>query len=186
MRLLQQIEQNEYELSRNRRDNRYLKIGLFVMTVAVVALLFGRVARRRKKLPEAKSIRKYAGSTLDVPAKQKLKDKIQEILANGDEIYAADFNLERLAALCNSNPKYVSQVINELYESNFSLLLSRYRIEEARRRIEHSDFSNLTLEAIATSVGFKSRATFHAAFKRFMWQTPGEYIKNVKGKCPDS
>ncbi|MBQ9453689.1 MAG: AraC family transcriptional regulator, partial [Desulfovibrio sp.] len=72
-----------------------------------------------------------------------------------------------------------SQVINEHYGTSFSNVLSGMRIREACRRMseESSRYRHVTIEAIALSVGFKSRTAFINAFKREVGLTPSEYLK---------
>lgn len=119
---------------------------------------------------------KYQGSNLDDEAKEQLRQRIDAVMAQPDEICADGFSLERLATLCQSNYKSVSQVINEIYGQSFTLLLSEYRVKEACRRInDRTNYGNLTIEGISRSVGFKARSGFFRAFKRVTGMTPSEY-----------
>ena len=113
---------------------------------------------------------KYISSSLDTEAKQRIVNKIAEVLETSTEIYSADFSLARL------NYKYVSQVINETYHQNFNALLNDYRIKEACLRLNnHEQYNSYTIEAIAESVGFKSRSNFVSTFKRITGITPSEF-----------
>ena len=119
---------------------------------------------------------KYVSSSLDTEAKQRIVNKIAEIMETSNEIYLADFSLARLAELVGSNYKYVSQVINETYHQNFNALLNDYRIKEACLRLNnHEQYNSYTIEAIAESVGFKSRSNFVSTFKRITGITPSEF-----------
>lgn len=119
---------------------------------------------------------KYVSSNLDTEAKQRIVNKIAEIMETSNEIYLADFSLARLAELVGSNYKYVSQVINETYHQNFNALLNDYRIKEACQRLNnHEQYNSYTIEAIAESVGFKSRSNFVSTFKRITGITPSEF-----------
>lgn len=78
---------------------------------------------------------------------------------------------------CESNSKYVSQVIADRYGHGFSQLLSDNRVKEACRRIDSDPkYLQLTVEAISANVGFKSRVTFLTGFKRVTGLTPSQYI----------
>ena len=134
---------------------------------------------RRKRLSEESSITekpKYLGNSMDEETKVFLREKIEENMNNIDEICSFEFSQQRLAELCDSTYKNVSQVINESYGKSFIILLSEYRIHEACRRmndIEH--YGHLTIDAIGQSVGFKGRSGFLRAFKRVTGLTPSEY-----------
>lgn len=93
----------------------------------------------------------------------------------------ADYSLQALAAAVGSNTKYVSQVINEELDRNFRSFINEYRIREAERRLTDSDnYGNLTIQAVAESVGIKSKSTFVAAFKKVTGLTPSVYVKMSK------
>lgn len=125
---------------------------------------------------------KYQTSALKQDDKTEILKKIQEVMEDTALICSDDFTLNKLSELIESNYKYVSQVINEAYKQNFKQFVTTCRIREACRRFNsNEEFSNLTIEAIAESVGFKSRSSFIAAFKRIVGITPSEYIKKAKG-----
>jgi len=112
----------------------------------------------------------------DEDAKAMLLERVEGVMRLSDEVYGDDFSLDRLAELTQSTPNQVSQVINELRGCNFSTLVSTCRVREACRRIKDTEhYGNLTIEGIATSVGFKSRSSFSKVFKRETGLTPTDY-----------
>lgn len=131
----------------------------------------------RKEQPARKET-KYQGSSLDDLAKQRLVNRICQVMDNVDEIAVNDFSVERLARLVESNTKYVSQVINEEYGKNFSTLLGETRVRLACLRLcDTEHYGHLTIEAIAMGLGFKSRSNFVSVFKRVTGLTPSDYKK---------
>lgn len=123
---------------------------------------------------------KYRNSQLSEAKKDLIYARIQDIMSDVDNICDPDFSLVRLVELCNTNQKYVSQVINERSGKNFGTLLATYRVEEACRRMSDAEhYGNMTLEGIAESVGFKNRFTFINAFKRVKGVVPTEYAASM-------
>lgn len=121
---------------------------------------------------------KYSRSNLSDEQKQTLIYRIQEVLNTPETICQTDFSLAKLAKLVGSNTAYVSQVINEKTGQTFSIVVGKYRIKEACRRLNDTEnYGHVTIESISEGVGFKSRSTFIAAFKRQIGLTPSEYIK---------
>ena len=119
---------------------------------------------------------KYQNSTLAEDEKTMLQDRIMNLFENTDEIFAEDFNMNKLADLVGSNYKNVSQVINELIGKNFNALLNEYRIQEACRRFNDiANYGNYTIEAVGNSVGYGSRSTFVTQFKTITGLTPSEF-----------
>lgn len=134
------------------------------------------LAQSKVEAPQKRE--KYAYSTLSDDDKQAIAERILRIMETQEEIYSPDFSVERLAELVGSRYKLVSQVINETYEVNFSSFLNEYRIKEACRRMsDKAHYGHLTIEAISQGVGFKARASFVNAFKKFTGLTPSQFLK---------
>ncbi|RRD00977.1 helix-turn-helix domain-containing protein [Prevotella sp. OH937_COT-195] len=124
---------------------------------------------------------KYRNSNLGEDEKQELADKIVKVMETSEEVFSIDFSAESLSLLVEAKQRYVSQVIHEKYHCNFNSLLSQYRIKEACRRFNDiENYGNYTIEAIANSVGFKSRSNFTSIFKRVTGLTPSEYQDMAK------
>lgn len=128
---------------------------------------------------EQRQLRRKANVT-KVP-EEGLVDSIVEVMENNDEIFQPGFSVERLASLVGSRYRYVSQVIHERFGCNFNTFLNEYRIKEACKRMNDTEhYGNLTIEAISSGVGFKSRTSFVTSFKRFTGLTPSEYQAQAK------
>lgn len=159
---------------KNRRLSRQ-NVHLYERTVEMINAE-EEEQRRRKSLEEeldkykrqdGQRKEKYQYNNLGEADKSQLNEQILAVMENSPEIYSPDFTAEQLARMVGSKYKYVSQVINEIYGRNFSTFLNEYRIKEACRRIgDREHYGNLTTEAIAHGVGFKSRTTFIASFKK--------------------
>lgn len=120
---------------------------------------------------------KYKKSGLSEDAKDNMMERIKTAMESCEEIYSPEFNINTLAQLLDTNYKYVSQVINERTNGNFSTFVNTYRIKEACRRINGGIMKNYTIEALSNSVGFRSRMSFFKAFKLQTGLTPSEYIR---------
>ncbi len=124
---------------------------------------------------------RYKNSSLDDHNRQDILSKIINVMEYSDKIFDNDFDLNTLADMVGTNYKYVSQVINQEFNKNFSAYLSDYRVQEACRRLnDHEHYDNNTIEAVAESVGFKSRSNFILCFKRVTGMTPSDYQKQAK------
>ena len=119
----------------------------------------------------------YSKSNLNDEQRESLIYRIQEVLNDADIICQQDFTLYKLAKIINSNTTYVSQVINEKYGIPFSNLLGNYRVKLACQWMDDPKRGNVTIEAIATETGFKSRTAFVNAFKRETGLKPSEYLR---------
>lgn len=130
---------------------------------------------------ENKVMPKYQKSKLAEEDKHAIYDRILQVMADMDVICSSDFTLRLLADKVGKPYTEVSQVINEVLGKNFNAFLGECRVKEACRRLSDVEqYGNFTIEAISSSVGFKSRTNFVAIFKKVTGLTPSEYQRTAK------
>lgn len=121
---------------------------------------------------------KYVTSGLSDAEAERIAAGIESVMRRGEEVFSEDFSLQKLSELVDSNPRYVSQTINQRFGCNYTRLVSRTRIDEAcRRLIDNRRYGHFSVEGIAQSVGFSSRSTFYDTFKKITGLTVGEFRK---------
>jgi len=177
---------------RQSRMTLLAAVGLLIATVVVLFLIIvgrkNQQLNRRNQALYAKNQELLAADrlltqrrherTLGQESMARLKDDILTVMENTDEVCSPEFNIDRLTHLVGSNQKYVSQTINDGFGCNFNTFLNKYRIREACRRLnDHDTYGRYTIDAMANSLGFKSRTTFTSAFKAYTGQTPSEYLR---------
>jgi tetratricopeptide (TPR) repeat protein len=123
---------------------------------------------------------KYRNSNLEDHQKQKLLDKLINAMEIRKMFLDTEMNVDKLAQELNTNKRYLSQVINELKNQNFSTFLNDYRIREARLLLLDPKNQHLTIETIAGMVGFNSKSAFNNAFKKFTGVTPSFFVNNSR------
>lgn len=130
--------------------------------------------------------KKYSGSAPDDETRTRISESIRKAMGDESVFCMEGFSMRELSEICGSNQKYVSQVLNEDYGKSFTQLLNERRINVARRRlIDFDRYGHLTIEAIVSDIGFKSRSTFSKTFKRLTGLTPSEFQRiaaEEKGK----
>ncbi|MDE5795755.1 MAG: helix-turn-helix domain-containing protein, partial [Muribaculaceae bacterium] len=115
-------------------------------------------------------------SVMSEDIRSRLKLRITEIMTDENLFCREGFSLRELAELCDSNSKYVSQVINEDIGKTFAQMLNEARVNVARRRfMDFEHYGHMTIEAIISELGFKSRSTFSKTFKRLTGLNPSEF-----------
>ena len=91
------------------------------------------------------------------------------------------FSINALAEATGVNSRYLSQVINDTYGCNFRAKLNECRMTIAQRRIlDIRNYGNLTIQAIAESVGYRSQSGFVQLFKKATGFTPSLFQKMAK------
>lgn len=108
---------------------------------------------------------------------------VEDTINSTQEVFDSEFSAARLAELVGCGYTTLSTAVNSQCGMNFHQLVAQRRIKEVCRRINESDkYLNLSTEAIAESVGIKSRTTFTAAFKKVTGMTPSAYLKIARRK----
>lgn len=189
-------------LNQEKRFQRIISIicGAFLLIVAALLIWLWRKHRRlqavndelyRKKqalinTPSKPAARVRESSSADTS----LWERILKTLEGNEAIFEPDFTLDSLAGILGERPRTVSQTINDLSGAGFNALLADYRVREACRRLTAPDARKQTIEAIAQSVGFRSRSNFSAVFKKITGLSPGAYqkihLRNVSKKERES
>ena len=94
-----------------------------------------------------------------------------------------ELSLPSLAAASGYSRHQISEALNVGRGERFSDLVNRLRIEEAKRRIAARP--DINLGRLADEIGFSSRSTFYAAFKKHTDCTPGGWAQDAAGKLSD-
>lgn len=105
-----------------------------------------------------------AVSTIEL-AKQYIEDHLPE-----------DLSLDMVAAQVFISPKYMSKLFKEELGVTYTDYVTSRRMERAKELIENN---NMTIERIASSVGYGTTAYFIKRFKEMYGCTPGHYLRNI-------
>ncbi len=124
---------------------------------------------------KTKSKRKYQNSKLLPADKERIMIKVVNCMEQEKVFKESNLTLTKLAKKLNVPKHQLSQTINEQMAANFLDFINTYRVEAAKRRLQNANTSPINLLAIGKEVGFNSKSTFYAVFKRYTDKTPGEY-----------
>lgn len=116
---------------------------------------------------------RYAKSVLDDNIRKRIQEKLQVAMLQEHLYTDSNLKLHELCKRLSESPHHVSQVINESLHSSFYELINQYRVDAAKEAL--SQRPNDSILTIAMEVGFNSKSTFNAAFKRVAGVTPSEF-----------
>jgi AraC-like DNA-binding protein len=111
----------------------------------------------------------------EVPVNGTLVRSLEKLMKEEKIFLDEELTLKSAAERLNTNTTYLSRMINEHYQVNFSTFMANYRVEEAKKMILDEKFDHLSIEGIAKNSGFRSKSTFNQAFKRSTGLTPTEF-----------
>jgi AraC-like DNA-binding protein len=149
----------------------------------VVAFLFYFVAFKlfnngKEILPKTET-GKYKNSNLNLETINKYKINLIYSMEN-DKLYLnGKLSIQDISDKLNIPRQYISEVLNEHMDTNFQDFINKYRVEEFIERLKNDQNNHFTLLGIATDVGFNSKSSFNAIFKKYKGLTPTQFKKNL-------
>ena len=116
---------------------------------------------------------------IDSSKRKEISDKLTELMVNEKPFLDSSLNIHGLAQQVQTNTKYLSYVINQEFNLNFSSYINQYRITESKTMLKDPDNQRYTIETIAQMTGFNSKSAFNTAFKKFLDLTPSQFRKST-------
>lgn len=172
-----------------------LDVTLFVMSIAtdpypyqlsviVLGLLFiyaNTIVFFGLRQPElfngVKEKARYKNSNLTGARTDQYKTKLLEFMKKEKPYLNPDLNIQELATELSVPARHLSQVINVSLKQNFFDFISDYRITEAKGLLSDPSKKDETILDILYEVGFNSKSSFNALFKKKTGMTPSELRK---------
>lgn len=157
------------------QSSAYLTLLLLLTVLSLLLLASSLVQPKLLLLPVA--VRQRIGASFCSDDETLKTVSALRIALETDKIYRdSEITIKKLGGLLNAPERYLSQVINQHYETNFSALMNRYRVLEAAELLKDTE-RNKNMTAIMYDVGFGSTSTFHREFAKVYHMTPGQFRK---------
>ena len=101
-------------------------------------------------------------------------------LADEENFRRNDLTLEMASRELNTNREYLSRAIS-YHRAHFTDLVNKYRVQEVMKVFSTpADARNkLTLQVLATEVGFNSNSVFIDAFRKVTGMTPTQFREHL-------
>ena len=133
----------------------------------------------RKKANDLSSLagQKYGDKKLDEDEAQRIVAGLQKLMNEQELFRNPNLKVGDLAREINIPSHQLSRILNDSLQKNFTLFVNEYRVNAACKMLLHQ--TNFTIEAIGDEVGFNSKSTFFAAFKKIKGLTPNAYMRET-------
>lgn len=125
---------------------------------------------------------RYAKSSLSVADCETIVERLDKAMASDEPWRDPFLNLKILSEKVATKPYYVTQALNTVLQRNFYDYVNGWRARSAAQSLIASEASVLS---ICEDVGFNSKSTFNAAFRKEMGVTPSAYRKAQQGAAPE-
>jgi AraC-like DNA-binding protein len=156
--------------------------GIIIMFMIIIYFTLKKNYNKQKRIIElnyeigkefSNSSNQRANNFIDDNLKCEIIEKFEQVL-NEEKIYKnPKVNLNDVANKIGTNRTYLSGIINDCYHENFSSLINRYRITDARIILINGN-NDKPIKAIAIDLGFSSLSAFYRSFKSTTGITPAE------------
>jgi AraC-like DNA-binding protein len=156
-----------------------LFFSFFIYTAVYVKLLRSEATSEiaDAAIPQA---RRYEKSTLTPEKAERFLHRLHQVMA--EKPYTdSELTLQKLAERLGISSHHLSQIINERLNQNFFDFVNAHRIEEAKRLLLDPRKKHFSILGVAEEVGFNSKSTFNAAFKKHTAMTPSEWRTSAGG-----
>lgn len=120
---------------------------------------------------------KYQDKKIAEAESNELQSRLEMFLTTDNPTANPQLKLIDVAAAIGTSSHKLSQLLNDNLNTSYNHLINSYRVKAAKQLIKTN--SNLSLEGIASEVGFRSKSSFYEAFKKEVGKTPGAYKKSI-------
>ena len=104
-----------------------------------------------------------------------LYDRILTVIVAEKKYRDPEYSAQQLAKDLDTNPRYLSAVVNSRFGQNYSCLVNEFRIRDAQHMLTDKRYQNMTMEEIGAAVGFSNRQSFYAAFYKYKGVAPHKF-----------
>ena len=173
--ILEAFGLNEIPMFNDQNFNTYL---LLVVAFLFYFIAFKLLSKSKEILPKNETS-KYKNSNLNPKLITKYKADLISAMETDKLFLNSKLSIHNVSEKLNIPRQYISEVLNEHMDISFQDFVNQYRVEEFVNRLQNDQNDHLTLLGIANDVGFNSKSSFNATFKKFKGLTPTEFKKNL-------
>jgi AraC-like DNA-binding protein len=105
------------------------------------------------------------------------KARVEEAVVGKKAYVNPELTLTDLALQLQTNPSFLSKVINTGFGQNFNDFINYHRVEEVKEKLRSGKGGQVTIMSLAYDSGFNSKATFNRAFKKFTGKNPKDFLQ---------
>lgn len=153
--------------------------GVFLMAIFLFYFVtYQLIIAPKDILPSANH--KYKLSSLSKTEVDAIKKELNRLMTEEQLFKNQKLTVHEIAQKIGISRQQLSEVLNVHIGMRFQDLLNQHRVEAFIKCVNLDEYKNFTLLGIATEVGFSSKSSFNATFKKLKGITPSQYKKQGK------
>ena len=173
--ILEFIGYNETLLSNSIGYSSYF---LVMAAFLFYGMTFYLINNPKELLPIRKR-QKYKGSKLSNTQVEDYKTALNHAMNNKKVYRDPKLSIHKLSEELAIPRQYISEVLNIHMGKSFQDFVNEYRVEAFIKKLEKDQNDHFTLFGLANEVGFNSKSTFNAIFKKYKGLTPSQFKKSL-------
>ena len=158
--------------------NTYL---ILIVAFLFYAITFYLIMKPKELIPSTK-ITKYKSSNLKPESIKSYKNALIQIMEKEKLYLDPRLSIHRVSKKLNIPRQYISEVLNLHMNISFQDFVNGYRIEAFVVNLQNKKYTHYTLFGIASEVGFSSKSSFNATFKKVKGLTPSQFKNSIAKK----
>ncbi|HHC78437.1 MAG TPA: AraC family transcriptional regulator [Flavobacteriia bacterium] len=160
-------------------ENSYvLVIAAFLFYFITVKLIFSQ-KEFSSHLLKSNTSGRYHTSGLQPQKIEGYKKQLLQLVEQQQLYKDPKLSIDKVALALGIPRQYVSEIVNVHLHTNFQEFINQYRVNAFIENLPKKQYQHFTLFGIANEVGFNSKSSFNAIFKKIKGLTPSEYKKKL-------
>ena len=114
---------------------------------------------------------------LESPEETGLLRTLHDLMENEKIYLNPELKLSVLAERTGTLPHQLSRIINTKHNKTYNDFINEYRVNEFITRLNDHKYKSYSIYGLALEVGFNSKSSFNAAFKKITGKNPSDFKK---------
>ncbi|GMN11124.1 helix-turn-helix domain-containing protein [Croceitalea sp. MTPC9] len=168
----------EYKTIAVSESVQYQSYLLLIYAFLFYSMTYYLIIWPKELLPISKPT-KYKGSKLNKEQVKNYKTALLDAMQRKALYKDPKLSIHKLSQELSIPRQYISEVLNIHFGKSFQDFVNEYRVEEFVKNLENDQYDHFTLFGLANEVGFNSKSTFNAIFKKHKGLTPSQFKKSL-------
>ncbi|MCD9855176.1 AraC family transcriptional regulator [Epilithonimonas sp. JDS] len=169
---------NEEKLQVQKQVFQYIYF-LIILIFIIAILLIYWLKFRSKPVTEVNINAEVKNFVIPDKTEKRILNKLEEFEKN-QKFIQKTVSLKTLSQQFDTNPKYLSEVVNKHKNSNFNTYINDLRIDYIVTKIRNEpEYRKYKVSYLADECGFSSHSLFTTIFKNRMNVSPTEFLQKV-------
>lgn len=165
-----------------------VSMAITIYWVGYIGFIKPETLQMVKTQPQPVPAPKYQNSGLAKHHAEHLLEKLRKLMQTEQLYLNPELKMKEVAEKMGISSHHLSQILNDQAGQNYADFVNSYRIQAARQKLSNPQTAHEKIIAIAYDVGFNTKASFNAHFKKQTGMSPSAYKKQAldKGKLETS